>query len=481
MVSEELQYKKMTETPIKKLIITLAIPTIISMLVTAIYNLADTFFVSRLGVSASGAVGIVYPLMAIIQAIGFMLGMGGGSNISAKLGEKNNDDAQKIGSASFYTSLLFGFIFMLFGMVFLEDILYLLGSTSTVLPYAKDYAKYIIYGAPVMAASFVLNNILRAEGKAKFSMIGLSVGGILNCFLDPVFIYGLNMGISGAAIATLISQCVSFMILLSFFLMKKSIITLSVKYIPFKFGPYLEIFNVGLPSLARQGLASISTIILNTQASSFGGDPALSGMSIVSKVFMIIFSISLGIGQGYQPVCGYNYSSRHYKRVKESMVFTFVVSTIIMTVMALMFFIFSEPTIYMFLGETAEGVEQVIDIGGKALRFQCLAMPLMSVNVICNMTYQATRKKLTATILSCCRQGIFFIPCSFLLPFMFGITGVELIQPVSDLITFIVSIPFYVLFIKHLNKLENEHIEGEFNELMHDKINQQIVDFGDDN
>ena len=457
MVSEELQYKKMTETPIKKLIITLAIPTIISMLVTAIYNLADTFFVSRLGVSASGAVGIVYPLMAIIQAIGFMLGMGGGSNISAKLGEKNNDDAQKIGSASFYTSLLFGFIFMLFGMVFLEDILYLLGSTSTVLPYAKDYAKYIIYGAPVMAASFVLNNILRAEGKAKFSMIGLSVGGILNCFLDPVFIYGLNMGISGAAIATLISQCVSFMILLSF------------------------LFNLGLPSLARQGLASISTIILNTQASSFGGDPALSGMSIVSKVFMIIFSISLGIGQGYQPVCGYNYSSRHYKRVKESMVFTFVVSTIIMTVMALMFFIFSEPTIYMFLGETAEGVEQVIDIGGKALRFQCLAMPLMSVNVICNMTYQATRKKLTATILSCCRQGIFFIPCSFLLPFMFGITGVELIQPVSDLITFIVSIHFYVLFIKHLNKLEKEYIEGEFNELMHDKINQQIVDFGDDN
>lgn len=455
MVSEELQYKKMTETPIKKLVITLAIPTIISMLVTAVYNLADTFFVSRLGVSASGAVGVVFPLMAIIQAIGFMLGMGGGSNISAKLGEKKNQEAQTIGSNSFYLSLVFGFLFMLFGIIFIDNIIYLLGSTDTVFPFARDYAKYIIFGAPVMSASFVLNNILRAEGKAKFSMIGLSAGGILNCILDPIFIYGFNMGIAGAAVATMISQSISFLILLSFFLMKKSIITLSIKNISFKLTPYLEIFNVGLPSLARQGLASISTIILNTQAGNFGGDPALSGMSIVSKVFMIIFSVSLGIGQGYQPVCGYNYSSGNYKRVKEAMIFTFVVSTIIMSVMALLFFVFSEQTIYLFLGEEAENIDKVIDIGGKALRFQCLVMPLMSINVICNMTYQATRKKALATLLSCCRQGIFFIPSAFILPMLFGITGVEMIQPLADLITCLFSIPFFIYFVRHLNKLEN--------------------------
>ena len=200
---EEKEYEKMTKTPVKGLIISLAIPTIVSMLVTAIYNLADTFFVSRLGISASGAVGVVFPLMSIIQAIGFTLGMGGGSTISAKLGEKKNDEAQKVGASAFYSALFFGLLLTIFGMIFLKDILLLLGSTETVLPYATDYAKYIIYGAPIMTASFVLNNILRAEGKAKFSMIGLTIGGILNCFLDPLFIYGFSMGIAGAAIATL--------------------------------------------------------------------------------------------------------------------------------------------------------------------------------------------------------------------------------------------------------------------------------------
>ena len=250
MFSEEKQFNKMTKTPVNKLVISLAIPTIVSMLVTAIYNLADTFFVSRLGVSASGAVGIVFPLMAIIQAIGFTLGMGGGSNISAKLGEKDNEGAQKIGSSAFYSALCIGTILTIIGIIFLEDILYLLGSTDTVLPYAFDYAKYIVYGAPIMTASFVLNNILRSEGKAKFSMIGLSIGGLLNIGLDPLFIYTFKLGISGAAIATLISQCVSFTIMLTFFLIRKSIITLNPKFISKRFKEYGEIVNVGFPSLA---------------------------------------------------------------------------------------------------------------------------------------------------------------------------------------------------------------------------------------
>ena len=457
MFSEEKQFNKMTKTPVNKLVISLAIPTIISMLVTAIYNLADTFFVSRLGVSASGAVGIVFPLMAIIQAIGFTLGMGGGSNISAKLGEKDNEGAQRIGSSAFYSALFIGTLLTILGIIFLEDLLYLLGSTDTILPYAYDYAKYIVYGAPIMTASFVLNNILRSEGKAKFSMIGLSIGGLLNIGLDPLFIYAFKLGISGAAIATLISQCISFTIMLTFFLLRKSIITLNPKFISKRFKEYGEIVNVGFPSLARQGLASISTILLNSAAGDIAGDPALSAMSIVSKIFMIIFSVALGIGQGYQPVVGYNYSSKNYDRVKKAMLFTFVSCTIVMGVMAILFFIFSSDVIKLFMDPEETDVDKVIAIGSQALRFQCLAMPLMGVNLICNMSFQATRKKLLATLLSIYRQGIFFIPLVFILPSLFNVTGVELVQPCADLLSCLCSIPFLIYFIRHLNKKIKEH------------------------
>ena len=445
---EEKQFIKMTKTPVNKLIISLAIPTVISMLVTAIYTLADTFFVSKLGVSASGAVGVVFPFMAIIQAIGFTLGMGGGSNISAKLGEKDNEGAQKIGSSSFYLAL----------SIFLNDILLLLGSTETILPYANDYAKYIVYGAPIMTASFVLNNILRSEGKAKFSMIGLSIGGLLNIGLDPLFIYGFNLGISGAAIATLLSQCISFSIMLSFFIRKKSIITLKPSFISTRFKEYGEIINVGLPSLARQGLASIASILLNTTAGAIAGDPALSAMSIVGKIFMIIFSVALGIGQGYQPVVGYNYASRNYDRVKKALKFTFISCSIVMSVMAILFFVLSNNIIEVFMDKEESDIDKVIDIGSRALRFQCLVMPLLSVNLICNMTFQATRKKTLATILSICRQGIFYIPLIFILPPFLQITGVQLIQPLADLLSTLFSIPFLIYFIKHLNKKINENL-----------------------
>lgn len=447
---EEKQFNKMTKMPIMRLIITLAIPTVISMLVTSIYNLADTFFVSKLGVSASGAVGVVFPLMAIIQAIGFTLGMGSGSNISAKLGEKKNKEAQLIGSSAFFASIVFGLLFAVFGLIFLDNVLLMLGSTETVLPYARDYAKYILFGAPIMSASFVLNNILRSEGKSKFSMIGLTTGGILNIILDPIFINDLNFGISGAAIATIISQFISFIILLSFFLLNKSIIKISFTHISLKFKTYLEILNVGMPSLCRQGLASISTILLNTQAGMIGGDPALSGMSIVGKIFMVIFAVALGIGQGFQPVCGYNYSSGNFDRVKKAVLFTFTSCTIVMGIMAIGFYLFSNQMIQLFMNPEVEDTEKVIEIGSQALKYQCMVMPVMGVNLLSNMSFQATRKKWLATLLSICRQGIFFIPLVFILPSLFNVRGVELVQPVSDLLTCIFSIPFFVHFLKNL-------------------------------
>lgn len=454
MNREEQQYIKMTESPIKKLIITLGIPTIISMLVTAIYNLADTFFVSNIGVGderkyASGAVGVVFSLMAIVQAIGFMFGMGAGSLISSKLGEKKDEEAQVVASSAFYVAIVLGIIFSIICIIFMDPIMGMLGATEKVLPYARDYAIYIVFGFPVMIASFIMNNLLRAEGKSKLAMIGLTAGGILNIGLDPLFIYVFKMGISGAAVATLISQIISAIILLLMFLCKKSIIRLSPFKITKDFNVYLEVIKIGLPSLCRQGLASIATILLNRQAGAYGDEAALSAMGIVSKIFMVIFSMCLGIGQGYQPVCGYNYFAKKYSRVKEAMIFTFVFSLIFMTLFCLFFFVFAENVIKWFIDDDS----QVIKIGKETLRYQCIALPFLTLNVISNMTFQSTKQKFKATLLSCCRQGIFFIPIILILPLINGMTGVEMTQALSDFLTFLFTIPFFIHFLKELNKL----------------------------
>lgn len=454
MQKEEKQYKKMLETPTKKLVLVLGIPTTISMLVTSIYNIADTFFVSNLGEGASGAVGIVFPLMAIVQAIGFTFGMGASSMISSKLGEKKDKDAQKLGSSAFYIAISLGVLLAIFSFIFLMPLLNVLGATETNINYAKDYATYIIYGYPIMIGSFVLNNILRSEGKALLSMIGLTTGGILNIVLDPIFIHTFDMGISGAAVATLISQTVSFTILLSMFIFKKSIITLSPMYITKESWVYKDILKVGFPSLCRQGLASIATIFLNNQAGAFGGDAALDAMSIVSKIFMIVFSVSLGIGQGYQPVCGYNYFAKRYDRVKEAMFFTLIVGFSLMVVTCVVLFILAEPVMKAFVSDSPKAIE----IGVNTIRFQSVTMPFLSLNVIANMSFQSTKKKLSATILSCCRQGIFFIPFVFILPLMFDVVGIELTQALSDFATFLFTIPFFIKFVKELNEKHKEQM-----------------------
>ena len=448
---EELQYKKMTETPVKRLVLSLGIPTSITMVVTTLYNIADTAFVSHLSTSASGAVSVIFPLMAIIQAVGFTFGMGAGSNISAKLGEKKDQEAQVMASSALFSSLLFGLLITIVGLLLINPLMYWLGATDSVFPYAKDYAMYILLGAPIMASSYVLNNILRAEGKAKLSMIGLVIGAVINVGLDPLLIFTFNMGIAGAAIATIISQAISFVILLSFFLSHHSLMTLNPKYISKQFVAYAEIIKVGLPSFFRQTLASIATILLNNQAAIYGSDAALSAMGIVSKIFMVIFAVALGIGQGYQPVAGYNYASKNYSRVKEAMLFTYITSTCLMTTICILMIIFSKYVFLIFLNDP-----EVIEIGVVALRFQCLALPFLALNVICNMTFQSIRKKNLAVLLSSCRQGIFFIPLVFVLPLFWGLTGVEITQACADFCTFLFSIPFAISFVKSLNKLIEE-------------------------
>lgn len=449
------EYERMTGTPIPSLVTSLAVPTIISMLITAVYNLADTFFVAKLGTSASGATGVVFALMAIIQAVGFTVGMGSGSAISRLLGDKRNEEADEIGSSGLITSLLFGVIIAALGLIFLQPLMKLLGSTDTIMPYAEDYASYILLAAPVMSASFVLSSLLRAEGKAKLSMIGIGVGGLLNIALDPLFIFTFDMGIRGAAIATAFSQLVSFAILVSYYLRKKTIIRLKWRNISKKFSVYRTFLGNGMPSLFRQGLASIATVALNNAAAVYG-DSAVAATSIVTKIFMFVFSALIGFGQGYQPVAGYNYGAKLFGRVRKAYFFMLGVGTACMTVLAVIVFFLAPTLMTWFIPEDAA----VIEIGVTTLRAQCIAMPFMTFGVSCNMTFQSVGKSVVATFLSSCRQGLFFLPLIFILPNALGLFGVQITQAVSDILTFIVGVPFMVVFLKNLAPKESGGLEG---------------------
>ena len=423
------QFRKMTETPIPKLILSLAAPTILSMLITSIYNLADTFFVGQISTSASGAVGIVSSLMAIIQALGFMLGHGSGSIISRSLGSQNTDAATRFASTSFFTALVFGGIITAAGLLTLPDFMMLLGSTETILPHACAYARYILLAAPIMMSSLVMNNILRYEGKASFAMIGLVTGGLLNIALDPLFIFGLGMGTAGAGLATALSQTISFCILLSMFLRGKTVsqfrIT-AVTHSPAEFG---TILMTGMPSFGRQGLNSIGGMLLNIAARGYG-DAAVAGMSIVSRIFMFIISVAIGTGQGFQPVAGFNYGAQKYRRVQQACLFTMAASFCFLSVILTACWFNAETLIRLFRDDP-----EVTAVALPAFRYQCFAMLLQPVIVAGNMLFQSIGKSGRATFLACCRQGVFFIPLILTLPRAFGLLGVEICQPIADVLT----------------------------------------------
>ena len=445
-LTAEEQYDKMVNTPVSKLIATLAIPTVISMLVTAIYNIADTFFVSHISMEASAAVGIVFPIMSIIQACGFTLGMGAGSLVSIRLGQKRNEEANVIASTAFFSALGIGILITIFGNLFSSQFLSLVGASEAVLPYAQAYARYIFWGAPFMCASFVLNNVLRSEGKAFFSMIALTSGGVLNIALDPLFIYGLHLGISGAAIATLVSQFVSFCILLSWFLRKKAVCHMSIRNFTLRKGVLAKVAWTGVPSLARQGLASVATILLNTAAGQYG-DAAIAGMSITTKIVMFVASIMIGIGQGFSPVSGYNYGAKRYDRVKQAYRFMLTSGFCIMLVFASIIFIFAPYVMAAFIEDEAARA-----VGTVALRWQISFIPIHPLIVGTNMLMQSTRHIKAATFLSMNRQGIYFIPAILILPRILGLTGVEISQFVADALSAVTAIPYAIHFFRKLEK-----------------------------
>ena len=429
----------MTTEPVTKLIIKLAIPTMVSMMITSIYNMADTFFVGQISsgsaeaTSATAAVGVAFPLMAVIQAFGFMFGHGSGNFISRALGGGKTEEAERMAATGFFMALICGAALSALGLVFLSPLARVLGSTDTIMPYSTAYLRLILIGCPWMTASLVLNNQLRFQGNALFAMIGIGSGGLINMALDPLLIFYFDMGISGAALATIVSQFISFCLLLIG--MRKSD-NLKIRVRNFTpTGHYLkEIFRGGAPSLFRQGIGSVATAIMNNAAGAFG-DPAIAAMSIVTRVMMFANSLVIGFGQGFQPVCGFNYGAKKYDRVREGFWFCVKCATVFLLGAAALGAIFAPAMISWFRADDPE----VIRIGALAMRLQCVTLPTFGFIMIANMMMQTTAHTFQASVTALARQGLFFLPLILVLPPLMGLLGIQIAQPIADGMTFVLT------------------------------------------
>lgn len=441
------QYDKMTKTPIAKLIVILSIPTTISMLVTNIYNLVDTAFVGRLGTSASGAVGIVFGFMSIIQAFGFMFGQGSGSILSRELGKKEGNEASKTATLGFLSSFSCGLLITLFGFIFIDWIIDFLGSTPTIFPYAKKYITWILIAAPFMTSSLTLNNILRYQGKATLGMIGLMAGAVLNIIGDPIFMFIMRMGISGAGLSTALSQAISWSILMFMFVSGRTETKLGAKRL--KTAKPKDVLNIaltGFPSLLRQGLNSIVTIVLNLEcrmALPLNPDPAIAAMSIVNRIIFFAFSVAVGIGQGFQPISGFNYGAEKFKRLRKAYAFTILISEIIIVVGCTIILIFAPELVRLLRNDP-----EVVEIGSRALRLQALSYMVIPFCMATEMLFQSTGLRIGATILSSFRSGLLFIPLLFILARTRGLYGIEEAQPLALLLSFPLTLPFAIHFFK---------------------------------
>ena len=441
---QDAKYHQMTEEPVGKLIRRLAVPCIISMMITAFYNLADTFFVGQMhSNAATGAVGVAFSLMAIIQAIGFFFGHGAGNYVSRELGRQNRDGAEEMAANGFFLALLAGTAVLLLGQLFLTPLTRLLGSTETILPYARSYLRIILIGAPWMTASLVLNNLLRFQGSAVYGMVGITVGAVLNIALDPLLIFGLGLGVSGAAIATIFSQFVSFCVLLI-----QCARGGNLRIRPSRFHPtpvyVTEIVRGGLPSLARQGLGSIGAIVLNHAAGNYG-DAAIAAMTVVNRIMQTAGSALIGFGQGFQPVCGFNYGAGLWHRVREGFWYCVRTSAVFLVILACVGSAFAPQLISLFRDDP-----DVIRFGTLAMRLQCLTFPLSAWIVASNMMLQTINRTAPATFLAMGRQGIFLVPALLLLTPVLGMLGVQAAQPIADVLTFAAAIPLQLIALRFL-------------------------------
>ena len=438
-------YTFLTQAPVHRVIVTMAIPTIISMLVTGLYNIADTFFVGKIDTQATAAVGIVFSLMFFVQAMGFFFGHGSGNYISRELGARRHENAVKMASTGFFSSFFFGLVILVLGEIFLTPLSLMLGSTATILPYTEDYMQVILLGAPFLTSSLTLNNQMRLQGNANFAMYGIVTGAILNVVLDPFFIFTCGLGVSGAAWATVVGQVVSFVIL---FFMARRGENIAIRFRNFSpsIQRYKEIFYGGSPSMMRQGLACVATMSLNFAAGAYG-DSAIAAMSIVSRIAMLSFAVVIGLGQGFQPVCGFCYGAGLYDRLKEAYKFTVTIGTIFLIVLAIIGWMISGTLIGVFRDDP-----EVIAIGVVALRWQLCVFPVNALILASNMLAQTCRKPWRANILAAARQGLFFIPLIFILPSYFGLLGVEMCQAVSDVLSFTLTVPIVIYTFREFSR-----------------------------
>ena len=439
-------YTFLTTAPIRRVIPAMAVPTIISMLVTSIYNLVDTYFVGLINTQATAAVGVVFPVMAIIQSIGFMFGQGSGTYMSRHLGARRLDEARQMAATSFVGSIVCGLIITILGLIFLKPLSVALGSTPTILPYTMQFMGVILLGAPLMTASMVINNQMRFQGNATQAMYGMISGAVLNVVLVPLFMFTFGLGILGTAIGTVLSQLFGFIVL---WVMSRrgENIPIDLKQASSRWHFQQEILKGGTPSLTRQALASIATLLLNVAAGMYG-DAAIAGMSIVSRLAFIIFAIIIGVGQGYQPFCGFNYGAGLYKRLRRGFYFTILLDMAVLVVMCGPAFLFAEQLVDILRDDP-----DVVAVGAVALRWQLVALPMAAVVTVCNMTLQTTGQSLSANILAAARNGIFFIPLILILPRVLGLFGVEICQAVCDILAFLLAIPLTLHFFRSLNHL----------------------------
>ena len=438
MVEKSNRIYLLEEAGVASALLKLGIPTMVGMLISALYNAIDAYFVGGLGMSQMGAVSVVFPIVQIIIGLGMMFGAGASSYISRLLGKGDNEQADKTASTSLFSGLLVGAIIIIGIMVFLDQVLTALGSTETILPYARAYAKIYVTGSIINVFTVMMNNLLTAQGATKFTMKAMLTGSIANVILDPIMIYGMDLGIEGAAIATVISLCINMALYIGYIAKKKGVLRFSVRNIAPSKTIYAEVLKIGIPVLLFQLLASTAMGSINTAAKPYG-DFAVAAMGAVTRIMTVVTYVVFGFLKGFQPFAGYNYGAKKYERLKKSIRLCMIWSTVFCIVAAIVLFIFADPIVSLF-GTDIE----MAGIAAKALRLNAVLFITFGFQMVYASLYLAIGKSLVGSVLSLSRQGIFFFPLVMVLPHIMGLTGVVWVQPMADLLTTILTIVFAV-------------------------------------
>jgi len=460
------KFIRMTTAPVEKLIFSLAGPSIVIMLISALYNTADTYFVSSLGTSAVAAVGIAFPLMTIIQALGFFFGQGSGNFMARALGARNTEAASRMAATSLITSVVLTALLAIIGIIFIEPFVDGLGATETIRPYAKDYIFFILLASPWMVAATVLNQQLRYQGSAAIAMVGMLSGAILNILLDPLFIFVFNWGVKGAAAATLVCQMLSFFLLFFYGCTRREIVPIKFRNFSFSPSQYIEMFRGGVPSLIRMGLMSVANILINHFAKGYG-DAAIAAISIINRLCMLANSAVLGFAQGFQPVCGFNYGAKLYSRVRKAFWFCVRFCSGGLLVLSILMAIYARPIITLFRKDDPD----VIAIGTLGLRLYCISLPFTAIVMMINMLTQTMGRALEASIAATARQGLTLIPVLFILKPLLGLLGVQLVTPVADMLSLIIVIPIMVKTLRSIS------VPDEVNNETVPAVSPEIADF----